>query len=173
MLSLAGEMFETGGKALIFTQYVGMGDILKSQLQECFGQEVFFLHGSIVKDARDRMIRRFQESRGPQFFVLSLKAGGVGLNLTGANHVVMYDRWWNPAVETQAIDRAYRIGQTRNVHVHIFCCNGTVEERIDELIESKKELASRLIDGGENWVTELSDRELQRLIALSPGAVDA
>ncbi len=173
MLSLAGEMFATGDKALIFTQYVGMGEILKSQLQERFGREVLFLHGSVFKDVRDRMVRRFQESKGPQFFVLSLKAGGVGLNLTGANHVVMYDRWWNPAVETQAIDRAYRIGQTRNVHVHVFCCNGTVEERIDELIERKKELASRVIDGYESWVTEMSDRELQKLLALSPSAVDA
>lgn len=173
LLSLAEEMFAAGDRALIFTQYVGMGDILKLQLQERFGQEVLFLHGAIFKAARDEMIRRFQSGEGPQFFVLSLKAGGVGLNLTGANHVVMYDRWWNPAVENQAIDRAFRIGQTRNVHVHTFCCRGTLEERIGELIESKKEVAERVIDGSENWITELSDRDLQKLLHLSPGAVEA
>lgn len=173
MLALAEEMHEAGDKTLIFTQYVEMGNILKHQLQEAFGKEVLFLHGSIFKDARDEMVRRFQSESGAQFFVLSLKAGGVGLNLTGANHVVMFDRWWNPAVENQAIDRAYRIGQTRNVHVHIFCCRGTLEERIDELISSKKEIANRVIDSGDNWITELSDRELQRLISLSPRVTEA
>ena len=173
MLALAEEMFEAGDKTLIFTQYVEMGNILKHQLQEAFGKEVLFLHGAIFKDARDRMVRRFQEESGAQFFVLSLKAGGVGLNLTGANHVVMYDRWWNPAVENQAIDRAYRIGQKRNVHVHVFCCRGTLEERIDELISSKKEVANRVIDSSDNWITELSDRELQRLISLSPKVAEA
>jgi SNF2 family DNA or RNA helicase len=114
------------------------------------------------------MVRTFQESEGPRFFVLSLRAGGVGLNLTGANHVVMYDRWWNPAVETQAVDRAYRIGQSSNVHVHIFCCKGTLEERIDAMIASKKHLANSVILERDNWITELSDRELKKLIALSP-----
>jgi SNF2 family DNA or RNA helicase len=173
MLALAEEMFETGDRTLIFTQYVEMGNILKSQLQDRFGKEVMFLHGSIFKDVRDRMVRRFQEGSGPQFFVLSLKAGGVGLNLTGANHVVMYDRWWNPAVEQQAIDRAYRIGQSRNVQVHIFCCRGTLEERIDELISSKKEVANMVIESNDNWITELSDRELQRLLSLSPGVLES
>ncbi|MDR3320989.1 MAG: DEAD/DEAH box helicase [Synergistaceae bacterium] len=173
MLALAEEMFETGDRTLIFTQYVEMGNILKSQLQDRFGKEVLFLHGSIFKDARDRMVRRFQEGSGPQFFVLSLKAGGVGLNLTGANHVVMYDRWWNPAVEQQAIDRAYRIGQSRNVQVHIFCCRGTLEERIDELISSKKEVANMVVESSDNWITELSDRELQRLLSLSPGVLES
>jgi superfamily II DNA or RNA helicase len=173
MLALAEEMFETGDRTLIFTQYVEMGNILKSQLQDRFGREVMFLHGSIFKDVRDRMVRRFQEGSGPQFFVLSLKAGGVGLNLTGANHVVMYDRWWNPAVEQQAIDRAYRIGQSRNVQVHIFCCRGTLEERIDELISSKKEVANMVIESNDNWITELSDRELQRLLSLSPGVLES
>jgi SNF2 family DNA or RNA helicase len=172
LFSLAEEMHETGDKALIFTQYVEMGDILKHQLQERFGREVMFLHGSVFKDARDRMVRRFQEEPGPRFFVLSMKAGGVGLNLTGANHVVMYDRWWNPAVENQAIDRAYRIGQTRNVHVHIFCCRGTLEERIDELIASKKEVAGMVIESNDNWITELSDYELQRLLLLRPAAME-
>jgi SNF2 family DNA or RNA helicase len=173
MLALAEEMFETGCKTLIFTQYIEMGDILKSQLQDRFGREVMFLHGAVFKDSRDKMIERFQESSGPRFFVLSLRAGGVGINLTGANHVVMYDRWWNPAVEQQAIDRAYRIGQSRSVQVHIFCCRGTIEERIDELIESKKEVANMVIENNDNWITELSDRELQKLLSLSPGAMEA
>lgn len=173
LMSLADEMYSTHGKALIFTQYVGMGEKLKTQLQERFGQEVFFLHGGVRREVRDEMVRRFQESRGSQFFVLSLRAGGVGLNLTGANHVIMYDRWWNPAVENQAIDRAYRIGQSRKVQVHIFCCNGTIEERIDAMLESKKSIASEIIDiDGENWVTELSDREIKKLLTLSPGAVE-
>jgi SNF2 family DNA or RNA helicase len=172
MLALAEEMFEAGDRTLIFTQYVEMGNILKFQLQDRFGKEVMFLHGSVFKDSRDRMVRRFQEASGPQFFVLSLKAGGVGLNLTAANHVVMYDRWWNPAVEQQAIDRAYRIGQSRNVQVHIFCCRGTIEERIDEMISSKKEVANMIIETNDNWIAELSDRELQRLLSLSPGVLE-
>lgn len=172
LLSLAEEMHEARDKVLIFTQYVEMGNILKMQLQERFGKEVLFLHGGVLKNGRDRMVARFQQSEGPQFFVLSLKAGGVGLNLTGANHVVMFDRWWNPAVESQAVDRAYRIGQTRNVQVHVFCCRGTLEERIDELIASKREVADRIIDSNDNWIAEMSDRELQRLLALSPRAAE-
>jgi hypothetical protein len=170
LVSLAEEMFEAGDRALIFTQYVEMGNILKYQFQEHFGREVFFLHGGVPKDGRDRMVRDFERSGGPQFFVLSLRAGGVGLNLTGANHVVMFDRWWNPAVETQAIDRAYRIGQKRNVQVHIFCCRGTLEERIDEIISSKRGIADSVIGESDNWITELSDRELRYLVSLSPEA---
>ncbi len=173
LFALAEEMFETGDRTLIFTQYVEMGNILKMQLQERFGKEALFLHGGVFKDVRDRMVRRFQESEGAQFFILSLKAGGVGLNLTNANRVVLFDRWWNPAVEQQAIDRAYRIGQARNVQVHVFCCKGTLEERIDELIASKREVANRVIENNDNWVTELSDRELRELLSLSPGALEA
>lgn len=172
LFALAEEMFETGDRTLIFTQYVEMGNILKAQLQERFGKEALFLHGGVFKDVRDKMVRRFQESVGAQFFILSLKAGGVGLNLTNANRVVLYDRWWNPAVEQQAIDRAYRIGQTRNVQVHVFCCKGTLEERIDELVASKREVASRVIENNDTWVTELSDRELRELLSLSPGALE-
>jgi superfamily II DNA or RNA helicase len=171
LMSLAEEMYETGDRTLIFTQYVEMGGILKYQLQEHFGREAFFLHGGVPRADRDKMVRAFQESGGPRFFVLSLRAGGVGLNLARANHVVMYDRWWNPAVETQAVDRAYRIGQTSNVQVHIFCCKGTLEERIGEMIASKKTLAKGVIMERDNWVTELSDRELRKLIALSPRMV--
>jgi SNF2 family DNA or RNA helicase len=170
-MSLAEEMYEAGDGTLIFTQYVEMGSILKYQLQEHFGREAFFLHGGVPRADRDKMVRAFQESGGPRFFVLSLRAGGVGLNLTGANHVVMYDRWWNPAVETQAVDRAYRIGQTSNVHVHIFCCKGTLEERIGDMLASKKTLAESVILERDNWITELSDRELKKLVALSPRMV--
>jgi hypothetical protein len=172
LLSMAEEMFEAGDRALIFTQYVEMGGILKHQLQERFGREAYFLHGGVPKDRRDKMVRDFQEGTGPRFFVLSLRAGGVGLNLTGANHVVMFDRWWNPAVETQAIDRAYRIGQTRNVHVHIFCCRGTLEERIAEMISSKRRVADSLVWESDEWVTELSDSDLKYLVSLSQTAVE-
>lgn len=173
LIELAAEMFETGDRALIFTQYVEMGDILKDQLQECFGKEVFFLHGGVEREARDRMVRRFQEDSGPRFFVLSLKAGGVGLNLTGANHVVMYDRWWNPAVERQAIDRVHRIGQRKNVQVHIFCCQGTLEERIDAMLAAKREIAEHIVEGSDRWFAEMSDDELRQLLALSSTAVEA
>ena len=156
---------------LVFTQYVEMGKILKHQLQERFGREAFFLRGSVPREARDKMVRRFQDGSGPRFFIISLKAGGVGLNLTRANRVVMFDRWWNLAVETQAIDRAYRIGQASNVQVHIFCCRGTLEESIDELIASKKRVADSLIWKNDSWITELSDRDLRELISLSPRAV--
>jgi SNF2 family DNA or RNA helicase len=168
LMSLAEEMFESGDGALIFTQYVEMGGILKYQLQERFGREAFFLHGGVPRADRDKMVRAFQESGGARFFVLSLRAGGVGLNLTRANQVVMYDRWWNPAVEAQAVDRAYRIGQASNVQVHIFCCKGTLEERIGDMIASKKTLADSVITRRDNWITELSDRELRKLVALSP-----
>jgi hypothetical protein len=171
LLSMAEEMFETGDSVLIFTQYVRMGSILKFQLQERFGKEAFLLHGGVPKETRDRMIDAFQNGTGPQFFVLSLRAGGVGINLTRAAHVVMFDRWWNPAVEAQAVDRAHRIGQMKSLQVHIFCCRGTLEERIDELLSSKKSLADRVITGNDGWLTELSDRDLKRLVALSPKAL--
>jgi len=129
--------------------------------------------GKIVDLFSDRfeMVVRFQALEGPPVMVLSLKAGGVGLNLTRANHVFHFDRWWNPAVENQATDRAFRIGQQRNVHVHKFVCTGTVEERIDALIESKLALAESIVGAGENWITELSSTELRDLFALRREAV--
>ena len=118
------------------------------------------------------MVQRFQEERrGSPLFILSLKAGGVGLNLTAANHVFHFDRWWNPAVENQATDRAFRIGQKKNVQVHKFVCVGTLEERIDQMIEQKKELAENIIGNGENWLTEMSTSQLKELFALSREAV--
>jgi SNF2 family DNA or RNA helicase len=116
---------------------------------------------------RDQMVQRFQEDdHAPPIFILSLKAGGIGLNLTRANHVFHFDRWWNPAVEDQATDRSFRIGQTRNVEVHKFITAGTLEERIDELIDSKKGLADAIIGGGEQWLTELSTEDLRELVNL-------
>ena len=161
LAEIAEEMLAAGDRALIFTQYAEMGAILKKFLQEMFGREALFLHGGVPREKRDEMVRRFQEDENaPPFFILSLKAGGTGLNLTRANHVVMFDRWWNPAVEQQAVDRAYRIGQRSNVQVHYFCCRGTLEEKIEALIESKKELASMLVGTGESWLTEMSDSDL-------------
>ncbi|MDW7709496.1 MAG: DEAD/DEAH box helicase [Deferrisomatales bacterium] len=169
------EIAAVGEKALVFTQFAEMGELLRRHLQESFGREVPFLHGGVAKVARDRMVERFQEDggdgHGPRVFLLSLKAGGTGLNLTAANHVFHFDRWWNPAVENQATDRAFRIGQTRNVQVHKFLCAGTLEEKIDELIEAKRAVAEEVVGTGEGWLTELSTRELQELFRLRRDAV--
>ncbi|HZP65698.1 MAG TPA: DEAD/DEAH box helicase [Rudaea sp.] len=166
------EVLDIGDRALIFTQFAEMGDLLVRRLSERFGREVLFLHGGVPKRARDEMVERFQGDDGPSLFVLSLKAGGFGLNLTRANHVFHFDRWWNPAVENQATDRAFRIGQTKNVQVHKFICAGTLEERIDELIERKRAVAEHVVGTGEGWLTELSARELRELVALAPEAVE-
>jgi SNF2 family DNA or RNA helicase len=166
------EMIEVGDRALIFSQFAEMGAILQRYLQETFGREVLFLHGGVPKKHRDRMVERFQaDGDGPSIFILSLKAGGTGLNLTRANHVTHFDRWWNPAVENQATDRTFRIGQTKNVQVHKFICAGTLEERIDEMIERKKEVAEKVIGTGEGWLTELSTAELKNLFALRREAI--
>lgn len=166
------EIIEVDERALIFTQFVEMGKIMQQHLQEAFGQEVIFLHGGVPKKARDQMIDRFQEDpNGPHIFVLSLKAGGTGLNLTRANHVFHYDRWWNPAVEDQATDRVYRIGQTKNVQIHKFLCTGTLEERIDEMIEHKKGVADSIVGSDEAWLTELSTDDLKNLFQLQKDAI--
>ena len=166
------EVLAGSEKALIFTQFAEMGDLLQQYLQERFGCEILFLHGSTPKKQRDMMVQRFQEERrGAPLFILSLKAGGVGLNLTAANHVFHFDRWWNPAVENQATDRAFRIGQTKNVQVHKFVCIGTLEERIDQMIEQKKVLAESIVGSGENWLTEMSTEQLKSLFKLSREAV--
>ena len=169
------EALSTGDRALVFSQFAEMGGIIQKHLQETFGHEVLFLHGATPKKQRDRMVERFQSSNGdgdgPRVFVLSLKAGGTGLNLTAANHVFHFDRWWNPAVENQATDRAFRIGQTRNVQVHKFICAGTLEDKIDEMIESKQAIASSIVGAGENWLTELSTDQLKELFSLRQDAV--
>jgi SNF2 family DNA or RNA helicase len=134
-------------------------------------REVLYLHGGTPKKARDQLVARFQGDDGPALFLLSLKAGGTGLNLTAANHVVHFDRWWNPAVEDQATDRAFRIGQRRDVQVRKLVCVGTLEERIDRMIEEKRGLAARIVGTGEAWLTELSTVELRELVALRAEAV--
>ncbi len=166
------EVLAAGDKALIFSQFAEMGGMLRHYLQEKLECEVLFLHGGTPKKQRDLVVQRFQdERRSAPIFILSLKAGGVGLNLTAANHVFHFDRWWNPAVENQATDRAFRIGQTRNVQVHKFISVGTMEEHIDQMIEQKKYLAESIVGAGENWLTELSTAQLKELFALSREAV--
>ncbi len=160
------EVYAEGDRALIFTQFAEMGTLLQRYLGETFGEDVLFLYGATPPKDRDTLIRRFQAAGGPRLFILSLKAGGTGLNLTAANHVFHFDRWWNPAVENQATDRAFRIGQTRNVQVHKFICGGTLEDHIDEMIESKRTLAESVLGTDESWLTELSTSQLRDLVAL-------
>jgi SNF2 family DNA or RNA helicase len=171
------EALSEGDRALVFSQFAEMGAIIQKHLQETFGREALFLHGATPKKHRDRMVERFQSSNGngggPSVFVLSLKAGGTGLNLTAANHVFHFDRWWNPAVENQATDRAFRIGQTRNVQVHKFICAGTLEDKIDEMIERKQAIAASVVGAGENWLTELSTDQLKELFTLRRDALGA
>jgi hypothetical protein len=168
---ILAEALAEGDRALCFTQFAEFGQMLHTHLQEHLGREVMFLHGGTSKSARDEMVERFQSEEGPAVFVLSLKAGGTGLNLTAANHVVHFDRWWNPAVEDQATDRAFRIGQKKNVQVRKLTCVGTLEERIDTLINRKKDLADRIVGTGEAWITELDTAQLRELVTLSAGAV--
>jgi SNF2 family DNA or RNA helicase len=176
------EVLAVSEKALVFTQFTEMGDMIQRHLQDNFGREVLFLHGGVPKAKRDRMVERFQAgtrndgaangAEGPPIFLLSLKAGGTGLTLTAANHVFHYDRWWNPAVENQATDRAFRIGQTRQVQVHKFICAGTLEDKIDEMIEAKKSVAEAIVGAGEDWLTELNTSQLRDLLSLSREAVE-
>jgi non-specific serine/threonine protein kinase len=168
---ILAEALAEGDKALCFTQFAEFGHSLRGNLQERLGREVLFLHGGTSKTARDEMVDRFQSEDGPPLFILSLKAGGIGLNLTAANHVVHFDRWWNPAVEDQATDRAFRIGQRKNVQVRKLTCVGTLEERIDTLITQKKDLAQRIVGSGERWITEIDTAQLRELITLSSHAV--
>ncbi|MEO2074239.1 MAG: DEAD/DEAH box helicase [Bacillus sp. (in: firmicutes)] len=164
LVELIDAVLEQGESCLIFTQYIEMGEMIRATLKKKFGIEVPFLNGSVPKTQRDDMIERFQAGKFP-VFLLSLKAGGTGLNLTAANHVIHYDRWWNPAVENQATDRAYRIGQSRFVHVHKLICTGTLEEKIDAMLEKKQFLNDQIIQS-ENWITELSTDELKDLVYL-------
>lgn len=166
LMELLTQIREANEAVLIFTQYTEMGELLIKSISEELAEVALFLHGGVNKKRRDELVDSFQSDTGPGIFVLSLKAGGVGLNLTRANHVIHFDRWWNPAVENQASDRAFRIGQRRNVEVHKFICQGTLEDNIDTLIESKRELAEQVIGSGETWLSEMSNRELQSLMAL-------
>jgi len=165
------EITAAGERALVFTQFAEMGGLLQAHLSDQLGVELPFLSGGVARRRREEIVDTFQADGGPPVLILSLKAGGVGLNLTAANHVVHYDRWWNPAVEDQATDRAFRIGQQRNVQVRKFVCVGTVEERIDAMIESKRQLAERIVGTGEARLTDLTLAELRDLVALSDDAV--
>lgn len=168
------EILAEGDRVLCFTQFTEFAELLVPHLAARFGRaarDIAYLHGGTPRKRRDEMVARFQSGDGPPIFLLSLKAGGTGLNLTAANHVVHLDRWWNPAVENQATDRAFRIGQRRTVQVRKFICTGTLEEKIDEMIEEKKALADLVVTDGEGWLTELSTRDLREVFALSEGAV--
>jgi SNF2 family DNA or RNA helicase len=166
------EVVAEGDRALIFTQFAEWGKLLQPYLSHQLDTEVLFLYGATRRHQRQEMIDRFQnDPEGPQIMILSLKAGGTGLNLTRANHVFHVDRWWNPAVENQATDRAFRIGQKRNVQVHKFISTGTLEEKINDIIESKKQLADQTVDAGEQWLTELDTDQLRNLLVLDRSAV--
>jgi non-specific serine/threonine protein kinase len=163
---LAEEIASRQEKVLVFTQFREMTAPIATFLATLFGRPGLVLHGGTPVADRKKLVDRFQLEDGPPFFVLSLKAGGSGLNLTAASHVIHFDRWWNPAVENQATDRAFRIGQKKNVTVHKFVCKGTVEEKIDALIAAKSGLATELLEGAETLLTEMDDDALLRLVAL-------
>ncbi|BAQ65807.1 DEAD/DEAH box helicase [Geminocystis sp. NIES-3709] len=166
------EVVAEGDRSLIFTQFTEWGNLLQPYLKQKLGVEVLFLSGSTKIEKRQEMVDRFQnDPQGPPIFILSLKAGGTGLNLTKANHVFHYDRWWNPAVENQATDRAFRIGQKQNVQVHKFVCSGTLEEKINDILESKKQLAEQTINTGEDWLTDLDTDQLRNLLVLERNAI--
>jgi uncharacterized Zn finger protein len=165
-LELLRKMLRQEEKILIFTQYKGMGDILESMISQELNEKTFFFHGSLTRSQRDKMVSDFQGNPETRIMVVSLKAGGTGLNLTAAARVIHYDLWWNPAVETQATDRVYRIGQHRNVTVHRLITLGTFEEKIDDMIKQKKELSELTVSVGESWITELPERELKKIFSL-------
>ncbi|MCK9218738.1 MAG: SNF2-related protein [Bacteroidales bacterium] len=166
LMELLDNIHEAGEKTLLFTQYREMGDILVSMIENRFGFTPLFLHGGITRKNRDELVEDFQNKRNHWVFILSLKAGGTGLNLTSANHVIHHDFWWNPAVENQATDRAYRIGQDKNVMVSRLLTRGTFEEKIDEMLNSKKELANLTVSSGEKWIGDLSNMELKEIFRL-------
>jgi non-specific serine/threonine protein kinase len=166
LAELCEELAQRQEKALVFTQFREIAEPLARFLESVFGRGGLVLHGGTAVGKRRALVESFQRESGPPFFVLSLKAGGTGLNLTAASHVIHFDRWWNPAVEDQATDRAFRIGQKRNVLVHKFVCRGTVEERIDALIAQKTDLARDVVEGGERLLTEMKNDELLEFVAL-------
>ncbi len=172
LLEMLEVVIEEGDRSLVFTQFSEMGHILQSEIEKKLGVKTLFLHGGTSRNKREELINIFQnETLEPMVFVLSLKAGGLGLNLTKANHVFHFDRWWNPAVENQATDRAFRIGQIKNVHVHKFICMGTLEEKIDEMLERKQALAESIVSTNENWISEMSNEELKELFILEHDSI--
>jgi len=167
LIELLENIQEANEKVLIFTQYREMGKLLVEFIKDKFWVDPLFLHGGIDRKQRDLLVERFQKNRADSIFILSLKAGGTGLNLTQGNHVIHFDLWWNPAVENQATDRAFRIGQTKNVMVYRLINQGTMEEKIDAMIRSKKDLADMSINTGENWLGDLSNEDLKNLVRLT------
>lgn len=165
LLDLAQSIVQSGEKALIFTQFTEMGTLLQEMLYSRLGERPMFYHGGCTLKERNNIVSRFQNNRADNLLILSLKAAGTGLNLTAASHVIHYDLWWNPAVEAQATDRAYRIGQNKNVQVHRFITQGTFEERIDKMIQSKRHLADLTVTAGESWIGNLSNTEIRELFA--------
>jgi SNF2 family DNA or RNA helicase len=166
LVELLESIFDAGESVLVFTQYVKVGERIKALIEKKFSRRVPFLHGGLTPSARDAQIAAFNSAESPTAFVLSLKAGGFGLNLTKATHVIHYDRWWNPAVENQATDRAHRIGQSRTVFVHLFISHGTLEDRIDRILEEKRTIAGELVVSGESFLLKMSDKEFARTVAL-------
>ncbi len=172
LLEMSEEVLSVGESLLIFTQFKEIGHALEAKLRHEYRYETYFLHGGTARPRREQMIRQFQDPASPPaVFILSLKAGGVGITLTRANHVFHFDRWWNPAVENQATDRAFRIGQTRNVFVHKFLTIGTLEERIDAMIKEKQQLAESMVSADESWLTELDNDTFRQLIALNRDSI--
>ena len=167
MIELTGKMMSMREKAIIFTQYKEMGGLLVDIIRDDLKEDALFFHGGITRVKRDKMVEAYQTDNAVRLMIISLKAGGTGINLTAAANVIHYDLWWNPAVEAQATDRAYRIGQDKNVMVHRLITIGTFEEKIDEMIKAKKELADLTVSTGEQWITELSNRELKELFSLT------
>jgi SNF2 family DNA or RNA helicase len=166
LMELLESIFDAGESVLVFTQYVKVGERLKALVEKKFARTVPFLHGGLTPSGRDAQIAAFNGAGKPTAFVLSLKAGGFGLKLTKATHVIHYDRWCNPATENQATDRAHRIGQTRTVFVHLFISHGTLEDRIDRILEEKRALAGELVVSGESFLLKMSDAEFARTVAL-------
>jgi hypothetical protein len=163
---LVAELLDLDERALVFTQFREMGELLQTHIRDRFGFDAPFLHGGVARGRRQSMVDGFQDGVAPPLLLVSLKAGGTGLNLTAASQVIHYDRWWNPAVEDQATDRAWRIGQSRTVNVHKLVCQGTVEERIGEVIDEKRSLADAVVGSGEAWLSELSTEQLRDLVVL-------
>lgn len=169
---MSEEVILEGDSLLIFTQFTEIGEALQQYFKQSLYYNTYYLHGGTAQPKREKMIAEFQNSETePSVFILSLKAGGVGITLTKANHVFHFDRWWNPAVENQATDRAFRIGQKKNVFVHKFVALGTLEERIDQMIEDKKKIANAIVGSDESWLTELDNESFKQLIALNKQAV--
>jgi SNF2 family DNA or RNA helicase len=166
-LNLVNNIIENDDKVLVFTQFREMGIILQHLIKDKFDMNAMFLHGGTTRKQRDEMVEKFQNNPPEKVFILSIKAAGTGLNLTSANHVIHYDLWWNPAVESQATDRAFRIGQDKNVMVYRLITQGTFEEKINKMLTNKKELANLTVTAGEKWVGDLSDNELKQLFTLS------